>query len=50
LVEIVAGSVKLSDRDQRRVANFNLRFKVLRTSELAKQQAALSSSAAKLKP
>jgi type IV pilus assembly protein PilN len=50
LVEIVAGSVKLSDRDQRRVANFNLRFKVLRTSELAKQQAAQSSSAAKLKP
>lgn len=48
LIEIVAGSVKLSERDQRRVANFNVRFKVLRTSELEKQSAA-DAAAAKAK-
>lgn len=45
LIEIVSGSVKLSERDQRRVANFNLRFKVLRTSELEKQGAGKAASA-----
>lgn len=34
LIEIVASSIKLSDRDQRRVANFNIRFKLLRASEV----------------
>lgn len=34
LIEIVASSIKLSDRDQRRVANFNIRFKLLRASQV----------------
>ena len=33
LVEIVAGSVALSPREQRRVANFNIRVRLLRASE-----------------
>ncbi len=36
LVEIVAGSVALSPRDQRRVANFNLRVRLMRASEVQK--------------
>jgi type IV pilus assembly protein PilN len=36
LVEIVAGSVALSPKDQRRVANFNLRVRLLRASEADK--------------
>lgn len=42
LVEIVAGSVKLSDRDQRRVANFSIRFKLQRPADVEKKLAALS--------
>lgn len=34
LVEIVAGTVSLGAREQRRVANFHLRVKVLRASDL----------------
>lgn len=36
LVEIVAGNMTLSPRDQRRVSNFNLRFRLMRTSETQK--------------
>ena len=44
LVEIVAGSVALTARDQRRVANFNIRVRLLRASEA--QKAAAPASAA----
>lgn len=44
LIEITAGSVALSPRDQRRVANFTMRVKLLRASEA--QQAAGAASAA----
>lgn len=43
LVEIVAGSVTLSPRDQKRVANFTIRVKLVRASEAEK--AALPSAA-----
>lgn len=36
LVEIVAGSVNLSPREQRRVGNFNMRVRLLRSSEVQK--------------
>ena len=36
LVEIVAANVALTPRDQRRVASFNLRFRLMRTSEAQK--------------
>ena len=44
LVEIVAANVALTSRDQRRVASFNLRFRLMRTSEA--QKAADAASAA----
>lgn len=44
LVEIVAGSVALTPKDQRRVGNFNVRVRLLRASEAEK--AANPSSAA----
>jgi type IV pilus assembly protein PilN len=44
LVEIVAGNVNLGPREQRRIANFNIRVKVLRASEV--QKAAAPASAA----
>ena len=44
LVEIVAANVALTPRDQRRVATFNLRFRLMRTSEA--QKAADAASAA----
>ncbi len=44
LVEITAGSVALSPRDQRRVANFTMRVRLLRASEA--QQAAGAASGA----
>ena len=40
LVEIVAGSVSLAQRDQRRVANFNIRVRLMRASEAEKMHAA----------
>lgn len=46
LVEIVAGNVALSPREQRRVANFNIRVKVLRASEIQKAAAAASAASA----
>ena len=41
LVEIVAGSVPLTPRDQRRVANFVIRVKLVRANEAEKASAAL---------
>ncbi|MBA2673635.1 PilN domain-containing protein [Ramlibacter sp.] len=46
LVEIVAGSVSLGGRDQRRVSNFNIRVRLLRSSEIQKPGAAASGAAA----
>lgn len=45
LVEIVAGSVTLAPRDQRRVANFTIRVHLMRASEAEKQQAGASAAA-----
>lgn len=42
LVEIVAGSVTLSPREQRRVANFTIRVRLMRASEAEKMQAAIA--------
>lgn len=47
LVEIVAANVALSSRDQRRVAAFNLRFRLMRASEVQKS---LDAAAAKPNP
>lgn len=44
LVEIVASNVALTPRDQRRVASFNLRFKLVRSSEVQAQTAAASAA------
>ena len=44
LVEITAGSVTLSPRDQRRVSNFNMRVRLLRASEAQKAAAAASAA------
>ena len=43
LVEIVAGSVTLTPREQRRVANFTIRVRLVRTSEVEKMRTASSS-------
>jgi type IV pilus assembly protein PilN len=42
LVEITAGNVALSPRDQRRVANFTVKVRLLRASEAAKAASAAS--------
>ncbi len=44
LVEIVAGSVALTPKEQRRISNFTIRVRLVRSSEA--QKAALSASAA----
>jgi len=44
LIEITAGTVALTQRDQRRVANFNMKVRLLRASEA--QQAAVPASGA----
>ena len=46
LVEIVAGHVNLSPRDQRRVSNFSMRVRLLRSSEVQKAAAAPSGAPA----
>lgn len=46
LVEITAASVTLSPRDQRRVANFTMRVRLLRASEVQKAAAAASAASA----
>ena len=47
LVEIVAGTITLPPRDQRRVANFSLRVKLLRTSDIEQAKSATAIAAAK---
>ncbi|MGZ5270417.1 MAG: PilN domain-containing protein [Ramlibacter sp.] len=42
LVEIVAGNVALTPRDQRKVANFTMKVRLLRSSEVQKAAAAAS--------
>ncbi|MDI1245688.1 MAG: PilN domain-containing protein [Rhodoferax sp.] len=46
LVEIVAGSVNLTQRDVRRVSNFQIRVKLVRANEAEKKPAQKSSAAA----
>ena len=46
LVEIVASTVSLSPRDQRRVAKFNLRVRLMRSSEVQKTVESAASAAA----
>ena len=46
LVEIVAANVTLAPRDQRRVSSFNMRVRLLRSSEVAKAAAAASGASA----
>ena len=50
LVEITAGTVSLSPRDQRRVANFNVRFRLMRTSEVQKNAASGAGATAPAAP
>lgn len=45
LIEIVAGNVTVGPRDQRRVANFSMKVKLLRSSELQKAAGAASAPA-----
>ena len=45
LVEIVAGTVALTPRDQRRIARFTIRVRLVRASEAAKARAAASAPA-----
>jgi len=49
LVEIVAGSVALSTKDQRRVANFNIRVRLLRANEAQKAASPASAASASAK-
>jgi len=46
LVEIVSGTVTLAPKDQRRVANFNIRVKLLRSGEAEKVMAAAAAASA----
>jgi type IV pilus assembly protein PilN len=46
LIEIVAGSVNLGPREQRKVSNFNMRVRLLRSSEVNKPAGAASAPAA----
>jgi type IV pilus assembly protein PilN len=46
LVEITAGTVALTPRDQRRVANFTMRVRLLRASELQKAASGASGASA----
>ena len=50
LVEIVASNVNLAPRDQRRVSSFNMRVRLLRSSEVAKAAAAASGASAPAVP
>jgi type IV pilus assembly protein PilN len=46
LIEIVAGNVALTPKDQRRVSNFSMRFKLQKASVAQKAMAASAASAA----
>jgi type IV pilus assembly protein PilN len=48
LVEIVAGTVALTPRDQRRVANFTIRVRLVRASEAAKAAKSAAEASAPL--
>lgn len=50
LIEIVAGSVTLSPKDQRRVSNFTIRVRLVRSSEAAKMMATASAASAATPP
>lgn len=50
LVEIVAANVALTPRDQRRVAAFNLRFQLMRASEVEKTMESASSAQSTASP
>ncbi len=50
LIEIVAGSVALTPRDQRRVSNFNIRVSLVRTSDAGKAKAPVPGISAAAKP
>jgi type IV pilus assembly protein PilN len=50
LVEIVAATVSVAPRDQRRVANFNIRVKLMRSSEAEKVKAAAVTASSAIKP
>ncbi|MCZ2499190.1 fimbrial protein [Xylophilus sp. Kf1] len=50
LVEIITGSVTLGPRDQRRVANFTMTVRLLRSSEVQAATAAASTAAATAAP
>jgi len=50
LVEIVAANVTLAPRDQRRVSSFNMRVRLLRSSEVEKAAAAASGASAPSAP
>ncbi|HYF19132.1 MAG TPA: PilN domain-containing protein [Ramlibacter sp.] len=50
LVEIVAGSVALTPRENRKVSNFNMRVRVLRSSEVQKAAGAASGAPASAAP
>ncbi|MNW19493.1 hypothetical protein D3C71_2195110 [compost metagenome] len=45
LTEIVATTLSLTPKDQRRVASFNLRFRLMRTSEAQKAMEASPAAA-----
>lgn len=46
LVEIVAGNVTLAGKDQHRVANFTIRFRLMRSGEAEKARSAASAASA----
>lgn len=48
LVEIIASNVSLSPKDQRRVASFNLRFRLVRSSDAQKTPDAASQAASQV--
>ena len=50
LIEIVAGSVALSPREQKRVANFTIRVRLMRTSEAEKAAQAAAGGAVAVVP
>lgn len=50
LTEIVASTVALSQRDQRRVASFNLRFQLVRASDAQKTIAAANAAKSAVSP
>ena len=50
LIEIVAGTVTLSPKDQRRVSNFTIRVRLVRSSEAAKMLASASAASAASPP